>query len=222
MNSEQQVSQNQTSLENIQHNLFNPLLVLASIVGVGVVVYKLLKQATEKSIGDEFPPIIIKSGSFVIESDETLHKSGGGGGGNPDVYKRLGFKEIKGVRVFIDNEITGSAKSYSYDDSQGVEVDIWLQDYIGNVWQPASLPINPDITIRGEGSPGNKDFVLKIKKELEKKGKPNPKRKDKLRSKDTDTFRIARIEVRENDGGGDTFNRVDGDHYMIAFYNSLV
>ncbi len=64
--------------------------------------------------------------------------------------------------MFIDNEVTGSAKSYSYDDSQGVEVDIWLQDYIGNVWQPPSLPINPDVTIRGEGSLGNKDFVLKI------------------------------------------------------------
>ena len=220
MNSEQ-TSESQTSLENIQHNLSNPLLILASIVGVSVVVYKLLKQATEKSGGDEFPPIIIKSGSFVIESNVKLDKSGGSGG-NPYVYKReFPIKEIKGVRVFIDNEVKGSAICHPYYHPQGVEVDIWLQDYIGDKWQPSTLPVNPDVTIKGEGNPGNKDFVLKIKKELDDKGKHNPKHKYKFRDNDSDTFRIERIRVRENGVNRPTIDREEGDHYMIAFYLSL-
>ena len=219
MNSEQQTSENQTSLENTKHNPFNPLLILASIAGVSFVVYKLLKQVTEGFIGDEFPPIIIKSGSFVIEFEEKIGPPSGGTGGNPYVYKSLNFKEIKGVRVFIDNEVAGSAICHSYEHSGGVEVDIWFQDYSGNAWQPVPSLGNPNVTIKGEGSPGKKDFVLKIEKELQKKGNPNPKRKDKLRDKDNDTFRIARIRVREGGVNKPLINNVEGDHYMIAFYN---
>ncbi|MCA1625685.1 MAG: hypothetical protein LC768_14510 [Acidobacteria bacterium] len=170
---------------------------------------------------DSIPPIIIKSGSFIIESDKQLSESGGTGG-NPYVYKRIGFNEIKGVRVFINNEVNGSANSYPYDDPQWVDVDIWFQDYVNGVWQPVTLPINPDVTIRSEGNPGaDKDFVLRTKKKLETKEKSHPKRKGKGRDKDNGDFRFARVRVSEKDGGGDTFDADDGCHYMIAFYNSL-
>ncbi len=223
MNSEEQ-TRFQLDKTTGQNELFKSIGLISFFVLIGVAVVKTVQyllQADEE-LPDMIPPIIIKSGSFIIESDEPLNESGGTGN-NPHVYKRIGFKEIKGIRVFINNEVNGLANSHSYDDSQGVDVDIWLQDFVSGVWQPASLPINPDVTIRSEGNPGNdKDFVLRIKKQLEKKGKPHPRRKEKRRDKDNDTFRFARVRVSERDGGGDTFNTVDGDDYMIAFYNSLV
>ncbi len=70
MNSEEQISQDQTSLESTQQYLFNPLFILVAI-GVGVVVVKkLLKLFEEDFMASDFPPIIIKSGSFTIETDD--------------------------------------------------------------------------------------------------------------------------------------------------------
>jgi hypothetical protein len=193
-----------------------------AVIGVAVVKTVQYLLRAEEALPDTIPPIIIKSGSFITESDEPFDVSGGTGG-NPFIYKRFGFKEIKGVRVFINNEKYGSAKSHDYDDPEWVDVDIWFQDYIAGVWQPTSLPINPDVIIRSEVGTGvDKDFVMRIRKQLEKKGKPHPKRKEKRRDKDNDTFRFARVSVRENTGGGETFDYKEGDHFMIAFYNYLV
>ncbi|MFN2440948.1 MAG: hypothetical protein ABR503_17215, partial [Chitinophagaceae bacterium] len=205
MNSEEQT---RFDLERLTkgNELSKSIAGISFFVLIGYAVVKTVQYLlrADEELPDLLPPIIIKSGSFIIESDEPLNESGGTGG-NPHVYKRIGFKEIKGVRVFRTNEVNGAANSDSYDDAQGVDVDIWFQNYISGVWQPASLPINPDVTIRSEGNPGtDKDFVLRINKQLEKKGKPHPKRKEKRRDKDNDVFRFARVRVRERDGGGDT------------------
>jgi hypothetical protein len=72
----------------------NILPILGIMTGIGLVLYSIQQlMRAESDLPGMLPPIIIKSGSFVIESDEILHGSGGTGG-NPHVYKRLDFKEI--------------------------------------------------------------------------------------------------------------------------------
>lgn len=217
MHTEERNFEGQTSEELLQHKSFNPLFVLATIVGGLVIVIKLLKFFEDDSLNGNLPPIIIKSGSFDIETDEPLTESGGASG-DPFIYKKIGFGEIKGVRIFSINERSGKAKSDDYADKDGVEVDIRLQQYLSGGWQN----INPLITIRSEVNPNNpkKDFVLKIGKKLDTKGKPKPGRTGKRRDKETEILRFGSVVVRENDGGGDTFND-DGDEYIINFYNVL-
>jgi hypothetical protein len=215
MNSEERNVQDQTSLESIQQNSFNPLFILALIVGGSVVVYRLLKLFEESFLDGNLPPIIIKSGSFDIEADEPLDESGGMSG-NPFIYKRIGFGEIKGVRVFRINERSGKAKSSDY---YGVEVDIRLQQYVSSGWQN----INPLVIIRSKVNPSNpkKDFVLEIGKKLDIKGKPKPGRKEKRFDKGTDILRFGSVIVRKANGDEVLFDD-DGDEYIISFYNSLV
>ncbi len=202
--------------------IFKRNVLIISIISatVGAVAYLLRKI---RSIPHDPPPIIIKPGIFVIETDETVTESTDGtlnetvAGSN--IYKRKGFGKIKGVRVFKTNEESGLAESYDYEDKNGVEVDIRLQKLTLNGWKD----IDPLVTIRTVGNTVNpKDFVLKIGKKLKKKGFPNPARLERWEDDGTENLRFGQVVIRENDGGGDTFNSQDGDHYLISFYNRLV
>jgi len=208
---------NQTDLTKSleERGIFKPDVLLIGIGAAAAIVVAFLLRRAEDSLPTDPPPIIIKDGSFVIETDVPLSEHNG----NPNVYKRLGFGEIKGVRVFNTNEKTGLAESHDYDDRNGVEVDIRLQKHTSAGW----VNINPLVTIRTLNNAGSpKDFALTIGKKLNKKGKPKPPRKERRGDDDTDTFRFGQITVRENDGGGDTFVATDGDTFAIAFYNYLV
>lgn len=161
------------------------------------------------------PPIIIKSGSFSIESDKPLLESIG----NPNIYSRPAFGEIKGVRVFRTNEMTGDADSDDFEDRDGIEVDIRLQKLTGNGWND----INQLVTIRAEGAAGNpKDFNLRIGKKLHKKGHPKPGRRERREDDGTENIRFGYIAVREADGGNGDYYAEDGDDFIITFYNRLV
>jgi len=186
----------------------------AAVVGLGVLITKWMTRKQEL-LYEELPPIIIKDGSFIIESDEDLiHPPQ-----SPNTYKRRGFGEIKGVRVFTINEKTGRAISDDYDDNNGVEVDIRLQRHTPSGWQD----INPLVTVRTVNNAGNpKDFVLTIGKKLGKKGRPKHERIDRRGDDDSENIRFGQIVVRENDGGGDTFDANEGDNYLIAFYKDTL
>jgi hypothetical protein len=208
---------NQTDLAKSPEaqRIFKPDVLLIGIGAATAILIAYLLRLAEDSIPTDPPPIIIKDGSFVIETDEPLSEING----NPNIYKRVGFGEIKGVRVFKTNEITGQANSYDYDDRNGVEVDIRLQKHTSAGW----MDINPLVTIRTISNAGNpKDFALTIGKKLNKKGKSKPPRKERRGDDDADTIRFGQIIVREDDGGGDPFVTADGDNYTIAFYNYLV
>jgi hypothetical protein len=190
-----------------------------AIIGVGLVALGFLLTLRKRMSRDveegELPPIIIKSGSFVVESDVDLYQPPQ----SPNTYKRRGFGEIRGVRVFVTNEITGRAKSYDFDDRNGIEVDIRLQKHTPSGW----IDINPLVTIRSETNSGTtKDFVLTIGKKISKKGHPKPGRRYRYVDDDSDNIRFGQIVVRENDGGGMPFVSKDSEDYIIAFYNYLI
>lgn len=204
----------------IEKKTFKRNLLIAGIISAAfsAIVY-LFKRLS--GIPPKPPPIIIKSGIFVIETDGTLDETPDGISVGTTavtkVYKRKCFGEIKGVRVIIINEASGQADSHDYEDKRGVEVDIRLQkSTLPNVWQD----VEPLVTIRTMNNAKNpKDFVLEIGKKLSKKGFPSLPRKQRWEDDGTENLRFGRIVVRENDGGGDEFVYRDGDHYQIQFYN---
>ena len=186
----------------------------AAVVGLGVLITKWITRK-KMLLDTELPPIIIKDGSFIIESDEDLYQPPH----SSNTYNRRDFGEIKGVRVFTINEKTGRAKSDPYNDNNGVEVDIRLQRQISGVWQD----IPGLVTVRTVNNAGNqKDFVLTIGKKLGKKGNPKHGRKDRRGDDDSETIRFRQIVVREKDGGGGTCNANEGDNFLIAFYKTTL
>jgi hypothetical protein len=165
----------------------------------------------------DLPPIIIKSGSFIIESDEPLNESGSG----PYNYKRTGFKLIQSVRVIKINEYTGTAQSYPFADVNGIEVDIQLQHFVSGAWQP--LAQSSLAQIKNEPVQGSSNFVLSIPKELNKKGKSKPKRKEKREDKGNDVFRFGSVVLRGKVNVPPVIPAtVEGDEYIIGLYNSYV
>jgi hypothetical protein len=169
-----------------------------------------------EAVPGDLPPIIIKSGSFTIESDEALTETGGG----PYNYKRSGFKLIQAVRVVKINEHTGATQTFPFVDPLGIELDIWLQDYVSGSWQPLNAQ-SPMAKIVNETVQGSTNFVLKIAKKLDKKGKPKPKRKDKREDKGNDVFRFGNVVIRGKGTEPPPIipPTVEGDEYIIGLYN---
>ncbi len=168
----------------------------------------------QSKILDELPPIIIKSGSFIIESDLPLAETSG----NPYKYRRSGFM-IRRVLVIKVNEYTGAAETIPFADANGIELDIQLQHYVNDNWQP--LAQSPLAQILNETVPGSTNFLLKIPKDLDDdRGKPKPPRKGRREDKGNDTFRFGSVIIR---GKGtkpapDVPPTVDGDEYIINLY----
>ncbi len=190
----------------------------------GFAVFDLLKNPlstefesakTLLAVPGELPPIIIKSGSFTIESDEELKESGNG----PYLYKRMAFDLIKAVRVIKVNEHTGATQPFPFVDESGIEIDILLQHFVSGNWQP--LPQSSPAQIKNEPAGKSSNFVLSIGKELGKKGKSKPKRKEKREDKGNDVFRFGSITVRELGNKKTTAipPTVEGDEYVIGLYN---
>ncbi len=169
----------------------------------------------EEAIPSDLPPIIIKSGSFTIESDEPLTESGSG----PYNYKRSGFKLIQAVRVIKVNEHTGTTETFPFVDVNGIELEIRLQHYVSGSWQP--LAQSSLVQIKNEVVQGSSNFVLSIAKALDKKGKSKPRRKEKREDKGNDIFRFSSVVIR----GKGTVSpptippTVEGDEYTIGLYN---
>ncbi len=192
------------------------LFALASFVVVKTLQY--LFRAEE--LDGELPPIIIKSGSFVIETDMDLEMPSGGN--PPFVYKRTNFGAIRGIRLFKINEENGSHDIDDFTDSTGIEVEIWIQ-YFERYRPDGSIKWTPivderKITIKKNSS---NDFELesKLEKKLLRKDKKHPKRKAEYKDNESETFRFGKVKVYEiNDDDTTVYGVEDGDKFIIAFY----
>lgn len=230
MNLEEQISQEQMSQEVAQKSSFQPLLILGAIVGIGLVVYnRLLQVSKDKDVeADTEPPIIIKSGSFNIETDVPLKPNSAG----LPAYRREGFGKITGIRVvrYKERKKKSEADDFfetsDWNSANGVQVNINLQncqqDQNGNCvsWNPG-----PTITI----SNSNNDFQVTTPIKLSaSKLKNHPKRKAKREDEEvTQIFRFGSVEIREGISGDliklYPFENDDKNawEYIIAFYNAL-
>lgn len=193
----------------------------------GLAFFNLFKKASSAqtegkmilaAVPSDLPPIIIKSGSFIIESDEPLTESGSG----TYNYRRSGFKLIQAVRVIKINEHSGVTETFPFADAGGIELDIRLQHYVSGSWQP--LAQSSLVQIKNETVAGNTNFLLTIPKDLDRKGKPKPRRKEKREDSGNDVFRFGSIVIR---GKGTVPPPVipptiEGDEYIIGLYNSYI
>ena len=174
---------------------------------------KTVKRQELLAVPGDLPPIIIKSGSFTIESDEPFSKSGNG----PFIYKRMDFRKIMAVRVIKINENTGVTSTFPFVDLNGIELDIRLQNFVSGAWQP--LNQSQLAQIKNETAGQSSNFVLTIAKELDKKGKSKPGRKEKREDKGDDVFRFGSVVVRANGNTTVIPPTVEGDEYTIGLYN---
>jgi hypothetical protein len=204
------------STKSSQHSeagmIFTPVLIIGGVAGLWAIL-KWLRQ--ERSFPSGPPPIIVKSGSFEIESSDELDQSGGSGA-NPFIYTGKDFGEILWVRVFVINERSGHSYSVPFEDSSGLEVDIRLEEYVSGTWQSIGLT-----TIRSENTTGTskKDFVLRIHKDLDKGGKAKPPRKNKRRDEGNEPIRFKEVVVRKPGVWDRPFPANEGDEFTITFYN---
>ncbi|MBA4182409.1 MAG: hypothetical protein H0X49_00125 [Acidobacteria bacterium] len=198
-------------------------LIIAAFSLAGLALYLFYKKFNEKIIIiRDPPPIIIKTGSFVIETKEILINDE-----NSNIYKIEGFGEIKTVRVISIDEITGEPTSDDFN-AYRVEIDVTLQKYINNDW----VDTTPLVTIRAVDDANNsKDFVLEIAEKLEEKGvSTNPERKyrwENISNNNDERLRIGKVVVREYKlangtviGKNPTPYETKGD-YQIWFYSNL-
>ncbi len=167
----------------------------------------------QTTLSSDLPPIIIKSGSFIIESDAALSESGS----SIRSYRRSNFK-IGRVYVIKIHELTGASPPIPFSDSMGIELDIRLQHFVDNRWQP--LDQSPLAEVRNENVSGSTNFLLKIPKNLDRKGKAKPPRKERRLDGSNEPFRFGSVVIR---GLGTTPAptvpaTVDGDDYIIGLY----
>ena len=169
------------------------------------------------------PPIIIKSGSFDIETDQPLIHNGPSSDGGLHKYKRVAFGKILGVRVFVVNEALGTAYASPFPSRAGIQVEVSLQKYNENTgrWDD----VTEKVIIKTVPSGTSDDFELHLReRKLHKRGKPKPKRLERWcdTKDDNDPSRIRINDVTIiRQGESDAYIYQAESDYTITFYNKL-
>ncbi|HEY8563446.1 MAG TPA: hypothetical protein VIL74_23910 [Pyrinomonadaceae bacterium] len=179
----------------------------------GLAVWLLIKIIDREKIKRaDPPPIFIKSGSFVIESEDELDESTGG---SPFHYRQNGFGQIKNVRVFKYNEILGiSYVPINHPvGTTGIVVQVWLDWLVSGQWVRAA---NPEIIVSNTGN--DFDLELKFAKKLDKRGKKHKFRQAKYEDKEDNIFRFGKIQVT---GYTEIRTTNEGDEYNIGFHRMI-
>lgn len=170
----------------------------------GLALYLYYRNKDEAPIESDPPPVIIKSGSFVLESADRLSESGSGASGDPFIYTKGGFS-LKWARIFSYNEISGDIRPFKYYENPTVQ--IWFK----KITVPGATP---DVVVRQAGN----DFELTIntKKKLKFKTNSHSNRKNKYEDDEfPDTIVFNRVQIN-----GDVFIANRGDQFIIGFYES--
>ncbi len=203
------------------------------VIALGVLITWLVKRIKDVEEG-ELPPIIIKSGSFIIDSVDGF-RDAGDITGNPKRKKlnqyKGSFGVIKSVLVNQINEksLISTPFGYRYRDSRGVIIQLWFQKLISvnpEIWDPADIGGVPDVENRL-----STPLVLELPDDLTKsnQNKHNKrKNKDKLDfKKDTGGtdryFRIGRMRILDVNGNvkRDFFSE-NGDEYLISLWDVYI
>ena len=199
MNSADRTRRPEESIESEKMLIIGSAVTGAALFGL---FFYLLKKITSRSYPSGPPPIIVKSGSFIIETENELTSSGSHGG--PYIYKR-NFR-LAWVRVLMYNEDTGLAFPFQW--FQNPKVEIWFDYETGGMSAAPNVIIEKDHT----------DFKLTIKidNKLKLKKSKHYKRKKKYEDQeDQKAFRFGRVEIN---GAPFTTQSREGDQYVLAFY----
>lgn len=203
------------------------------IVGIGAAafgiayLFKKIQLFLRASIPPDPPPIIIKSGSFIIETNQAL---------SPDLpnkrsYKRT-FNGIKGIRVVTYNErVKNTDDDYFYEGEdnkwragENVKVFIEFERCVSEVNGICNSWAAPEIV---EISNNINDLEIKVPANLRlSKSKRNKKAKRIFKHEDEhDEFiRFTRITIINTNQGNieiKDYPFTANQEFFIAFYNTL-
>lgn len=225
------LTMNQTDLTKQgqeEQRVFKPNLSTIGKIGVAIAatsaaIAYFLRMA-EESIPHDPPPIIIKSGSFVIETDQDLKPAAP----HQPRYRRETFGSIRGIRVIIYNEIRKYSdvddfvENTDWSAAEGVQVNINLQ------YCQAATPNGeceswiqgPQINILDNTN--NFELITPIKLSTSK-GKKHSKRKANREDEETRISRFGSIDIIKKSNGKKikSYEEKEGQEYIIGFYNYL-
>jgi hypothetical protein len=225
-----------------QSEFYRRLRIAATIgfitILTGAIVVWLAPNNTE--VERDPPPIIIKSGSFIIDSVDGFKDQGDvtGSTKRKKVNQYKGdFGDIKEVLVnqvnerFASNISPKRPFSYYYLNSSGIIIQLWFQKIVSEnpeQWDLDDVDGEPDVITRVSSE--NSKLELELPADLSKSNENKHhkrKNKDKLDFKKdasgTDRyFRIGRIKIlRKSDGKLiKEFNSINGDEYYISLWSS--
>ncbi len=200
-------------------------LISAPVLIIGGIAAALLLPrlfGRKRSLPSKPPPIIVKSGSFVIESDIALQPQ-------PAGYKRPHFGSIKGLRVIWYNEIIKNDVDDDYfaEDEQDwgrgddVEVSIGLlyctpHPSTGDceTWRPG-----PNAVIRSSGNELLLDTTVKLSGS---KGKKHRRRKAVREDDQPEIIRFGAIKIYNKTRGREikSYPQTSGREYLIGVYDA--
>jgi hypothetical protein len=209
-----------------------------AFIGVGVIALGVLITWWKKTLSEdvpesELPPIIIKSGSFIIETTEVLMPDRA----NERSYKRGFINGIKGIRVNTYNELTREdsdddyfyeGKDYRWKSGDNVKVFIELERCVSDTGGVCNSWLSPGVVeILNNAS----DLEIKVPDPIRlSKSRRNKKNKRQHKHEDEhDEFiRFTKVTVINTSQGNleimkypKTPSEKKAREYFIAFYNRL-
>jgi hypothetical protein len=225
MNSEELTRRPQEQIQ--PESVLIPVVVGAGLTGLA---FWLLRKITRRKriiIADP-PPIFIKSGSFIIDSERGFKRDGNNS--HPKRPKLNVYEANSGpVKSVIINQanqqiVNDSARPFGdfFSDPDGLTISIWLDRFDENnqTWQGVSG--DPDIFIRSS-DPLRIELPADLTKNTNSNDHPNRKHKDKLVIKDPHNkdliWRFGLIRIHDSSGNElGEFTTENGDEYLISFW----
>ena len=191
------------------------------------------------------PPIIIKSGSFTIESEDGFKDANDNNGGD----KRKRSHQYKGnfgsVQTVVVNKINKRLSQppfgYSFQDSEGIKIKLWLQKYIESTesWEQFDNDGEPDILIGLSDSLSDplkielpEGLGKEVKNHHHKRSKKNKLNELTDQTGTGQSFRIGRVQILDHNGHlmkyppnnpvhNADFTSEDGDEYYISLWDNI-
>jgi hypothetical protein len=174
----------------------------------------------KRSLPSKPPPIIVKSGSFTIETDQPLHPPGK----NRPQYRRRNFRGIKGIRVIWYNEIVKNDrgaddfeenKDWSDRDDVQVKIDLLYCDPTTGGCNPG-----PQVILGDDGL----DVLLETPIKLsDSRGKKHRKRKAVREDEQAEIVIFGAVEIVNKSNGNRIkfYPETEGREYIIGIYDEL-
>jgi hypothetical protein len=196
------------------------------------------------AVSSDPPPIVIKSGSFTIDSEdgfEDVSNSNSGGDKRKRTHQYKGnFGSVQTVVINKINKILSQPPfGYSFQDSEGIKIKLWLQKYIESTGKYEQIDNNgePDILIGLSDSLSDplkirlpEGLAKEVKNYHHKRSKKNKLNELRDRTGTARSFRFGRIQILDHSGHlmkyptdnpvhEADFASEDGDEYYISLWD---
>lgn len=204
------------------------ILLIVGVIAAFALLSGYLLYAGSEDLPTDPPPIIIKSGSFIMESENVFQPDAA----NQRSYKNPQFNAIKGIRVISYSENAQNqtidkkffeGKDSSWQKGDVVQVNVYIQTCLPNAsglcttWSGLKK-----VEVYNAGS----DLSVNVPDELHlskaRKNKKN-KRQHKNEDENVETIRFYMVEIinkTQNIQIAALFAQ-EGQEYYIGFYNTL-